>query len=219
MRKIKIADLVFDTEVYPRGSVDSQHVSNLAAAIEAGVTVPPLIVEKKTHRVIDGYHRAKAMTRLWGEDHKVQCAEREYANESELFADAMRLNASHGRALDSHDRAHCIIVAERLRLDMTLVAEALSMTPDKVRALRAQRIGRTRAGPIALKQTVRHMAGQNLTDGQVAANKKLSGMNQQFYANQLILLVESDLIDPTPQLIDSLHRLSNLLNSFLSEAA
>ena len=36
MKKYAISELVFDFDLYPRGSVDSHHVGEIAAAIEAG---------------------------------------------------------------------------------------------------------------------------------------------------------------------------------------
>ena len=64
-----------------------------------------------------------------------------------------------------------------------------------------------------MKQTIRHMAGKNLNEGQVTANDKLSGMNQLFYVNQLITLIENDLIDYSNEdLIEGLTKLQDLIS-------
>ena len=69
--------------------------------------------------------------------------------------------------------------------------------------------------PLALKNTVRQQfAGKRLNQRQVEANDRLSGMNQQFYANQLIELIESKMLDLKDEKL--MARLK-ILNDFLDE--
>src|SRR6185369_1713366 len=115
---------------------------------------------------------------------------KQYRNEREIFLDAMRYNASHGAKLDSCDRTHCLLVAERLKIPAEDVAGALHIAVDKLAALRVDRTARSGSLTIPLKRTIQWKAGAALTKEQVSANTRLSGMNQQFYANQLITLME-----------------------------
>lgn len=68
---------------------------------------------------------------------------------------------------------------------------------------------------VPLKKTIQHMAGKTLTTGQQKANEKLSGMNQSFYVNQVILLIENGLIDEKENLYERLRILQKLLNGLL----
>ena len=69
-----------------------------------------------------------------------------------------------------------------------------------------------------IKQTIKHMAGKRLTKKQYEANEKLSGMNQSFYANQIITLIESDLLDvKNEKLIATLVRLRDLLDGLFQK--
>jgi len=63
------------------------------------------------------------------------------------------------------------------------------------------------------------MAGKQLNKKQQETNKRLGGMQQSFYANQLIDLIESDLLDVNnPLLIERLRTLHGLLAAVLKQA-
>ena len=220
MKKYKLSALVLDFDLYPRGKVDSQHVAQIAASIEAGTELPPLVIEKKTKRMVDGFHRHRSYIRVYDLDHEVLCIEKTYKDDGALFLDAMRYNAAHGRALTQHDKAHCLILAANFKLSDNLVAEALHLTTERIGTLRSTRIGRIGARPIALKQTIKHMAGRKLSEAQETVNKKLSGMNQLFYVNQVAMLIENNLVDADDdKLLNGFERLRVLLEGYLRKAA
>jgi len=216
MRKMKAALLVLDYNLYPRSNVDRHNVIMLKDAIATGSILPPVKVDKKSKRVTDGFHRTIAVleTNENGEIDVIECA---YKNEREMFLDAMRLNAQHGAKLDPHDRNHCVLISERLKIPIELVAGALHMPTDKLANLRDTRTAKTAGGlSVPLKQTIKHMAGQKLTVAQQKANERSSGMNQVFYVNQLVDLIENDLLDKeNEKLLERLRHLSGLLESLL----
>lgn len=221
MRTIKLSQIVFDYHLYPRAELDTQHVTYMRQALQAGVTLPPFIIDKKSRRCIDGFHRGSAYKREFGEGHQVEVIEKSYRTEAEMFADAMRYNANHGRTLTRFDRTHCILRAEEFGLTNEQIASALSLTVEAVGQLRANRVGTLRSSghPIPLKRTIQHKAGQTLTKAQEEANGRLSGMNQVFYVNQLIDLLENDLLDQGDKnLLKRLERLSELLAGVLVTA-
>lgn len=220
MKSYKLSELVLDFDLYPRGSVDSHHAGEIASAIEAGATMPPIVIDKKSKRITDGFHRWKAYRQLFGVDHQIECVEKDYKNEGEMLLDAMRFNASHGRALTSHDKAHCLIVAKKFKLSDHVVAEALNLTSGRIGTMRSTKIGRIGRKPVALKRTIRHMAERTLTKPQVTANEKLSGMNQLFYVNQIKILIENDLIDmDNNELLAGLNELKLMLDRFCIKVA
>lgn len=220
MKKYAINELVYDFDLYPRGSVDSHHVGEIAAAIQAGSELPPIVIDKKTKRIVDGFHRSKAYRRVYGDDYEIMCIEKTYKSEKDLFLDSMRYNASHGRALTQHDKVHCLIMAEKFKIEPELLGQALNITVGRIGQLTTERVGLIGKAPVALKRTVRHMAGQQLTQVQSDANKKLSGMNQSFYVNQVITLIESDMLDLDDQnLMETLGRLYDLIGGIAKKAA
>lgn len=224
MRTVKVSELVLDFTLYPRGEVDSQHVGYIREAMKAGVAMPPIVAEKKTLRVVDGFHRTKANIAEYGEGHEIEIIEKTYKNDAELFLDAARYNSAHGANLSRFDRVHCILRAEQLGITVEQIASALSITADAAGQLRANRVGQLRATKasggnplsIPLKRTIAHMAGQTLTKGQETANGKLGGMNASFYVNQVVILIENGLLDKSDEkLFERLARLRELLDEVL----
>jgi len=199
MQKRNVNELVIDMNLYPRGDIDAQTVSYLRQAHEAGAKIDPPLVCAKTLRVVDGVHRVTMYRRVYDNDHEIEVIEKHYATDAELLLDAMRLNAKHGRQLTRYDRTRCVLLAERLGVPLDEIASALSMTVEAVGALRSDRVGRMHVAKssedIPLKRTIRHFAGRSITKGQAEAQQKLSGMEQAFYANQLIILIDNRLLD------------------------
>ena len=222
-KKRFISGLVLDRDLSPRTRLSSNHVRQLAEAIKAGATLPPIVVEKETSRVVDGFHRVEAHRRVYGREALVEAEERYYADEGELFLDAVRLNAAHGSRLASYDQLRCVSIAERLSIDPSRMAGALSVRPSYVGELSAKRTGTdlSTSMPVPLKRTIEHMRGRPLTPEQIEVNAKLGGQSQTFYLGQINLLAEADLFDlEDPRVRAGLRRLeSNLGRLDFSERA
>lgn len=216
MRRMKAAELILDFELYPRNNVDSHNVRNLVDALAAGAELPPVVSDKKSKRVVDGFHRTRATLQHFGPDAEIDVIEKSYKDEGEMFLDAMRYNAQHGAKLDPCDRTHCVIIAERLHIPLDAVAGVLHMPVDKLGALRQDRTAKSHGLSVPIKQTIKHMAGKKLNERQVQANDRLSGMNQSFYANQLIELLESKMLNTEDEkLMQRLQVLHGLLDGVL----
>lgn len=216
MRTMKAAELVLDFELYPRNNVDSHNVRTLVDALAAGAELPPVIICQKTKRVADGFHRVKSVLKFFGDDAEIQVVEKRYKTDADLFLDAMRYNASHGCKLDPCDRTHCVIIAERLQIPLESVAGALHVPADRLGSLRRERTATAGGLTIPLKRTLRHKAGQSLSTRQREANERLSGMNQVFYVNQIIELIEADLLNTSDDnLMKRLTHLQHLLSDLL----
>jgi hypothetical protein len=212
-----VSSLVFDFSFYPRSNVDTQHVGYIAQAVEGGATLPPVVIDKKSKRIVDGFHRTRAYRNLYGDDHEIECVEKAYKSDKAMFLDAMRYNAAHGRRLTTHDRAHCINLAQEFKMELDGVATALQMTLDKTKQMKVGRFGEMRVGKtkraVPLKRTIANVvSGKTLTPRQVEANDRLSGMTQVFYVNQVIELIEADLLDvKNENLIERLAYLRDLI--------
>ena len=213
MQKVKVADLVLDYGLYPRGSVNSKNVSEIATARMEGVDVPPVLACQKTKRVVDGFHRYKAEILAFGDDAEIDVLFKRYKNDQALFLDSVRYNASHGYKLQSFDRTRCTLIAERLQIDLTELSKAINIPAEKLEKLRMDRVAKNQNLSQPIKTTIRHMTGRRMNRRQWEANEKLSGMQQVFYANQLIELIESKLLDASDKkLMKRLAHLSELLS-------
>lgn len=195
MKHIKASKVVLDYDLYPRHEVQAYNINLMVEALNAGGVLPPIIIDRKSKRVIDGFHRVKAYQKKYGEDAKIPCIEKDYADEREMFAEAIDANSKHGRNLSMYDRARCLARAEDLKMDLSVVARVLNMTPDTLGRLKVARLGYFESQPVVLKRTMAHLAGEELTKKQVAYNEQAGGMPATFFINQLISMIQSDSVD------------------------
>ena len=195
MKKVKAVSIVLDHSVYPRMNLDAKNIRDITEALSLGVELPPVVIDAKSKRCVDGFHRVKANLRLYGDNAEVVVIEKHYKTEADLFLDAMRLNASHGVKLDSYDQTRCLLVADALGIKDEQLTSVLHLSHDKLDKLRVSRTAKNGKLNVPIKRTISHMAGRRLTKRQRIANERLSGMNQVFYANQLMELLESGMID------------------------
>ncbi len=214
MRQFPTSQVVMNYALYPRQQADSHHINEMRQAVAAGIELPPIIIDKKTKCVIDGFHRLLLWISL--KYLMIPVIEKTYRNEAEMFLDAMRYNADHGRALSTYDRAHSVIVAANLGLSDNAIAGALLVTVERIGELRANKSATTGGGrltrSIAIKRTIGHMAGRRLTKSQVETNKKLGGMAQLFYVRQLLMLYKTKLLDTSnEELLSELKELKALI--------
>lgn len=222
MEKVNIDRLITDYNLYPRNKVDDQHVVYMIEAINSGVILPPVIADKESKRVIDGFHRLTAHRKL--KISEINVIYKVYKSDSDMFIDSIKYNAGHGRMLTQFDKAHCLIKAEEMGLSIDITSEALSITVKKAEEIKRDKIGELKISShltgarqyIPLKNTIRHMRGQELTDNQISANERLSGMNQVFYVNQIIDLIENDLLNKNSEkLMTQLNKLYKLLENII----
>lgn len=137
MRTYSVSDLVFDVGIYPRREVDSGHVFNLIEAIKSGVTLPPVVIEESTKRIVDGVHRVTAYKEYDGGSAKIECIEKTYEDEKAFFLDAVKYNNAHGRHLHRLDRERIVEIGVTLGIDDRLLASSLVVSEQYVGTLKA----------------------------------------------------------------------------------
>lgn len=214
--KVKASKLVMDYELYPRERIDDFHVKQMVEALRAEVEFPPLLACKKTLRIVDGFHRTRAHQRYFGVDVELDVYLKTYNSELEIFQEAMRLNVGHGRSLTIYDKARCITKAESLGMEPDQIATALAMTPQRLSEMRRTRFASHDMQPVALKRTTAHFAGSILTEEQIEYNTKAGGLQQSFYVNQVVAMLEAESVDTgNEKLLMSLRRLHELLDAFM----
>lgn len=192
---IELSRLTFDPAIYPRDHVDPENVRALVRAIEAGAKLPPIVVEAGTFRIVDGVHRFHAYKASGMDaDAKVAVTPVRYDSERDLFLAAIAANAAHGKRLASYDVATIAVRAEQFKLTREQLAGALQMTVESFEGLTAKRIAYTGPAtrPTIVKRTIGHLAGENLSEAENAANDKLGGMQARWYVGQVLTLLRSE---------------------------
>ena len=197
---VKLHELVEDFKLLPRPQVDSQNVGVIRSAIAAGYVMPPIVIDAKSKRIVDGFHRKRAYEEEFGIDYEIEVLARDYPDEASMYRDACERNTTHGRNLTSYDRAYAALRAKTLyRMKIEHIAASLHMSVDGVKSLLSRKSARTATasgiGIVPVKRTVSHMAGKVLTKKQVAEMPHLSGQLPLREVNELIRLIESDMWD------------------------
>jgi hypothetical protein len=226
MISVPVCKLIEDMSIYPRHAVDDANVSGLINALRAGATLPPVVVEAKSLRIVDGWHRARAYRRVIGPDAVVDVEEKTYESEEALLLDAIQLNAAHGRRLDKIDQIRVATLCAERGIALVKVAAVLHMPAEKVERLSVQLARAPESGPgtitgtvqVALKRPVVHLAGQNLTAEQVKAHQRAPGVSYLLIANQLADAIHHGFINQADErLMVALRGLYEGLGGFLAE--
>jgi ParB-like chromosome segregation protein Spo0J len=212
--------LIVEHPLRPRWHLDKGNLSSIQHALEAGLTLPPVVVDEDSLRVVDGVHRVTAVLHIdTGAEIEVEL--RRYADDDALWLDAIELNSHHGARLSSYDQALVLAVSEARKMPRERIAQALGLTIDKCAAIRQSRTAYDADGrPVMIKRSARHLAGRRLSAEQVEANEKASGWPVSFHAEQIINSLQGGLVDwDDPATTEALRRLADALATHLAAMA
>jgi hypothetical protein len=133
--------------------VDGYNVLRIRDALEAGAKLLPIIADKKTNMVVDGFHRIKAYQMLYGVDVDIEVEYREYENIREIFLESIKLNNIHGKPLSLDDKLRVRDVSRELRIKPEYIAGVLSMTVERVKNLGVENPGIIEVVPFEKKES------------------------------------------------------------------
>lgn len=221
-KKMKAIELVFDWNLWPRHKAEVLDVTNLNQlkdALRAGMRFPPVIVDEKSFRIIDGFHRTRATLDVLGDDAEIEVEVRRYGTEAEMFLEAGALN-NHGLKLGPLDRAHFILKARKMKIPPAAIATALGMDPDKMKEFIAKRSAKTREGEvIPLPAGARNLAGKVLTESQEHFARTANGCLPEMYARMLLNALNADALELDERTVTLLSELNQVIEQVLEAAA
>ncbi len=213
VKRLKAATLIEDFDLYPRHDVDSAHVTDLVQALRVGTKLPPVVVDKASLRVIDGFHRRRAALRAHGPDAEVDADLRTYKDEAAMFEEAVALNASHGRKLDKQDLTRIGDIADRLGISEGRQAVLLHIEPTRLIEYKGRIVYvDDDPTPVPAKPVAEPFFGQKVTEAQASAMRSFSGMRLKQQITQLRGVVASGLYNAAdPAILRALHGLADLI--------
>jgi DNA-binding XRE family transcriptional regulator len=141
---------------------------------------------------------------------------RKVRNDAEFYELAIAANSHHGNMLTSYDRQRAIARAEELGITKDRIANLLMVRLETIEHVE-KGFGSTAdsGAPMPLKFSVRHLKGKQLSARQQKAHETVGGMNQSFYINQVILLLEGNLLDhQSAATVARLYHLKQLLDKY-----
>lgn len=194
---MELSKITIDISVLPRG-INFVHVNDLKNAALSGAVFPPLIVERATGRLVDGYHRYMLYKQLYGESYDADVEERDYSDDNAVFLAAVEANATHGLAFSTYDRRRILVEAERRGISRDVISSAIKMPVEKADKKLADGSafiktpvgGRQR---VPLRTGLKPLAGHVLTKKQEQANKDGS-MKAEYHAHALVNLLRAGLL-------------------------
>jgi hypothetical protein len=207
-KHIQIEKLVEDMDFYPRNDVSGTVIASLVDAIHCGTTLPPIVVDKKSMRIVDGWHRYRAYKRIKADT--IECDLRSYSSDAEMFRAAVELNAGHGRRFDTYDLRRSIIRMQELGLEMLSISTAIRVPAIRIEELLRGTARDSSETAIPLKRGLMHLSQTVLTKTQQTAVERSSGMEAVYHCNQLINLIEHDIAPLTDSFEAAMDRLTEL---------
>jgi hypothetical protein len=224
-----LSSLVEDMDLYPRHAVDDVHVSGLAQALEAGDTLPPIVIDEASSVIVDGWHRVRAYRRVYGPECQVEVEAKRFENRKAMILEAIRLNSSHGRKLDRTDMVRASVMAQQAGASIEQISFVLHITKERVRELRL-RVAQVSASSedaaprttfVPLKASVsRLFSGKRMTLEQAAAHRSMPGTSFSRLCLQIRKAIENNFLDMEDEpLMKELRTLHEALGRFLKKAA
>jgi len=192
MPRIALSDLKLDDSIYPRGSVSDFNVARMIQAMKAGAQLPAIVTDVTSRRIVDGRHRYEAYLREGITS--IESIEKSYASEGDLYADAVRLNVSHGQALTLYNIRNAIIRLDGFGYTLDVISDIVKLSIENIEQIRRGfATDATTGEPIALKGGLSHLAGEKLDKMQQEVNRRYSGPKAVFYVRQLSALLTNDM--------------------------
>lgn len=138
-KKVKVLELVMDWKLWPRheaGKLDTTNLAKLRDILKSGRSFnTPMIVDSKSLRITNGFHRSRAFLDVFGDDVEAEVILRDYADETAMRIDSARQANSGDLQLTPKDKVHFALGMRRDRVPWPLIADALDMDVERVRKL------------------------------------------------------------------------------------
>lgn len=222
VERFKILELVQDWDLWPRydaESLDATNISRFKEAIRSGKVLPPIIADKKSYRIIDGFHRVRAYLSVYGDGAEAEVEFINYKNDTEMFMDAAKRNNEHGLPLSPKDKVHVILKARRLRVPIAKIGEILGMTKERIKEYEDERTAtiKSTGQKIPLSAGARSMAGRSLNKKEEKFAREQNGILPIVQARLLLNALRASACPLTDKEIAVLVELRDAIDIALSK--
>ena len=134
--KINLSLLIFDYEVYPRHKISDYNVNELVQVLESGKEFDPIVWDQETKTIIDGFHRVKAYQKVYGFDYEVHGCAIQCKDKAEMILKGVEYNSKHGLRLSAWDKARCLSLAKKYKIEEQMMKDALAIPEDRLKKLK-----------------------------------------------------------------------------------
>lgn len=125
--KLKLSEIIFDAEVYPRIEKDDEKINLYRQAIDL---LPPIIISKNK-KLIDGYHRL-VVYRL-EQKKEIEVEVLDITEDQDIYLEALKRNSSYGMQLNLVEKkSAAIVLYEKYKFTQAKIAKILSVTQQAI---------------------------------------------------------------------------------------
>jgi hypothetical protein len=222
--KIKALELIRDWSLWPRyeaNDLDQTNIRKLKMAISAGISLPPIKADKKSLRIIDGFHRQEAFISLFGENTLVDVELVDYKNETDMFLDSVRENSKHGLKLSPKDITHVFLVGRKKKIPLSLLAESVGMSKEDAQDFLERRTATVASTgeKIPLSAGAMNMAGKMLNGAQEKFARTANGVLPIIHVRLLLNALKANCFPLTDTEITLLESLQAEISRVLQKKA
>lgn len=212
---VKIDDIQFDEDLYPRAAYSWQVAYAYSQNMLSGAKFPKIVlaVNKGKYYIVDGKHRIEANRMLKNEE--VEAIVFYGWSRDRIYKESVRYNASHGRSLTPYEKRKIAVKLLEMNCKTAEVSKLISVPHEKLDSFISQRMVNTFTGKVVtpedassqsreiahaiLKGSMKQYAGQTLTkekfDEVVEDQKSLTIFSQRHEARQMLYILEKGLLD------------------------
>lgn len=211
---LKISELEFDDDLYPRTSLSDLAAYRYSQAMKAGSKFPPIIVGvfKGKNFVLDGWHRVEATKKL--KQDYIEGKVKVYTSRREMFVDAVNFNADHGVQLTPNDQVKIINKLEEYKFNPEEIQNIVKVPLDAIEKFKARVVIGPNGKPIYLKGAIAKTMASD--EDKIRANEtKLTVRSFDNLLIQLIGLLRNNIYTETEKTENLLSELMTLLQSKL----
>lgn len=190
---LKISELIFDSNLYPRMKTSWLTAYQYAQAMRSGSTFPPIMVGlfEGKHHVIDGWHRVEALKLL--REEYIQAQVKSYKDKRDMVAEAIRLNSTHGKPLSGHEKARAIYALKQLNFTREEISSIVKVPIDKLTTFESRVIYGLDGKPIFLKSVTARAAQKSGGSPEGVNQTKFIGRDLTTLLEQIIEMIDADI--------------------------
>jgi hypothetical protein len=233
--KVKIADVFFDENLYPRSSYDWHTGYVYSEAMKSGAVFPPIVlaVYDGKNYLVDGKHRIEAFKLQ--KKPMIDAIVNVGWDKKKIFTEAVKANITHGRMLSPYDKRMVALKMIEMKMSNKEVSELIQVPFEKFEHFIGSRLINTingeeisseenanlakEIGQAILKSGIKQFAGQSFSGEQIlsieSAQKEFRFGSQVSLLKELIELLEHNMLDTSnKEVIALVEKLKILIKGF-----
>ncbi|MFH1394929.1 MAG: hypothetical protein ABIH09_02095 [Candidatus Omnitrophota bacterium] len=129
---VRLGDIIIDPSYQIRMKINLYSIAQYANAMKNGDIFPPIIIEKKTGKLVCGFTRLEAYQQVFPPDTMVPAVYVDFKNDCERILFAAKDNNTHGQQLSTWDRKNIIDRLVKVGASAEYISRELNWKIDKV---------------------------------------------------------------------------------------